>query len=59
MKTAIVILTWKRLNLLNTTLIQLVKQTNPNFDVVVSNGDISPGGIRAVDRVVNYYNKKD
>jgi len=58
MKTAIVILTWKRLNLLNTTLIQLVKQTNPNFDVVVSNGDISPGGIRAVDRVVNYYNKK-
>jgi len=58
MKTAIVILTWKRINLLNATLVRLMKQTNQNFDVFISNGDISAEVVRSVNELVNYYNKK-
>jgi hypothetical protein len=58
MKTAVVILTWKRLNLLNYTLIQLMKQTHKDFDVFISNADLSPGGIRSVNRTSDHYKKR-
>jgi glycosyltransferase involved in cell wall biosynthesis len=57
MKTAIVLLTWKRINNLKLTLNMLQKQTNKNFDVFISNGNLEETTRLIVERYANLFPK--
>jgi glycosyltransferase involved in cell wall biosynthesis len=58
MKIAVVLLTWKRLKLLNYSLLQLRKQTFSEFDVFVSNANLAPSSRRTVEQIAKYYSNK-
>lgn len=58
MKLAIVLLTWKRLDLLRPMLEKLYKQTYKDFDIIISNGNLSVPSRRAIDRLALYYSKR-
>lgn len=56
LKVAVVLLTWQRIQMLNKTLDWLSKQTDKNFDVVISNGNRKANTV--VNRYVKYYLNK-
>jgi hypothetical protein len=55
MKTAILLLTWKRIENLKATLRSLSVQTNKNFDVFVSNGNLDPKAMASVEKYVQNF----
>jgi glycosyltransferase involved in cell wall biosynthesis len=57
MKTAIVLLTWKRIGNLKLTLNMLQKQTNKNFDVFISNGNLEERSRLIVERYAKSFPK--
>ncbi len=57
MKVAIVVLTWKRLQKLQEIFKAFSKQTNKNFDLVVSNGNLSKDAINLIEKYAIIYNK--
>jgi len=58
MKTAVVLLTWQRLNNLASTLNTLYRQSFKDFDVVISNGNLSDGAIKRIESYYNHFSAK-
>ena len=56
MKTTIVLLTWKRIPALKKTLMSLIAQTNKDFDVRISNGNLEHAHV--VDKVAKYFSDR-
>lgn len=58
MKVAVVLLTWKRFNNLKFTLDRLIKQSYRDFDVVVSNGNLTERAVGVIEKYVKHYQGK-
>lgn len=58
MKVAVVLLTWQRINNLKHTLQMLSRQNYKEFDIYVSNANISPRSIAVVEKYANFYRKQ-
>ena len=56
-KVAVVLLTWRRLPNLKKNLSDLRAQTYKDFDVIVSNGNVSERSMRIVETFTNYFSK--
>ncbi len=55
MKVAVVLLTWKRLSSLQSTLNAFSRQTNKDFTLVISNGNLTKQGMAIVDKYAKIY----
>jgi len=55
MKVAIVLLTWQRVQNLKFILKQLTQQTNEDFDVYISNGNLSEDAIATLEKYVKHF----
>lgn len=56
MKTTVVLLTWKRIPALKKTLMSLASQTNKNFDVRISNGNLQNAHV--VENIAKYFSDR-
>ena len=58
MKVAIVLLTWQRINNFKLTLQQLLNQDYKDFDIYVSNANLSTNAVAGMEKYVKYYTGK-
>jgi hypothetical protein len=56
MKIAVVLLTWQRLSRLQFSLKALARQGYKDFDVVISNANLSPKAVSIIDKYAKIYN---
>jgi glycosyltransferase involved in cell wall biosynthesis len=58
MKVAVVLLTWKRLSLLQATLNSFARQTNKEFTLVISNANLTKQAIAIIEKYAKIYKHK-
>ena len=58
MKVAIVLLTWQRINNFKLTLQQLLNQDYKDFDIYVSNANLSSNAVAGMEKYAKYYTGK-
>jgi hypothetical protein len=58
MRVAVVLLTWQRIANLKLSLTMLDRQTNKNFDVYISNGNLRGSAIQVIEKHVNFFRQR-
>lgn len=57
MKVAVVLLTWQRISNLKLTLDMLNKQTKKDFDIYISNGNLSNASVSSTEKYAKYFSR--
>lgn len=58
MKVIVVLLTWQRISNLKLTLDRLFKQSYKDFDIHITNANLSPNAIAGIEKYAKYYGNK-
>jgi glycosyltransferase involved in cell wall biosynthesis len=58
LKVVVVLLTWQRISNLKNTMALLAKQTYKNFDVHITNANLSDRAVSSIDKYVSVYRQK-
>lgn len=58
MRVVVVLLTWQRITNLKLTLERLLKQSYKDFDIHITNANLSPNAMAGIERYTKYYRNK-